>query len=54
MYDNHSYFPIIDNKLHNKLKIDYTGKYSISLPKDAEHISKIIKLHIKNNKTIII
>lgn len=54
MRDDHTYFPIIKNELlRSGLKIDYIGKYSISLPKDSNIISKIIKIHMKRNNIII-
>ena len=49
------YFPIQNNITFKKLKIDEISRYSITLPKKADDISKIIQTYCYNfNKPIII
>jgi len=49
------YFPWKIDIDFNKLKIDETGKYSITLPKKADHITLIILSYCNNmNKPIVI
>jgi len=43
------YFPWKPNINYNNLKIDDTGKYSITLPKKADNISRIILTYCNNN-----
>jgi 16S rRNA G966 N2-methylase RsmD len=47
------YFPYISKHLYSKLKIDDIGLYSISTPKNADTISKIIKSYFLNKNIVI-
>ena len=47
------YFPNINNVDFNKLQIDEIGKFSITLPKKADVITKIIKNYCNSNELII-
>ena len=49
----YKYFPYISKLKYNKLKIDDVGLYSISTPKNAEIISKIIKKYFFQQNIII-
>jgi predicted RNA methylase len=52
---NEQYFPFGHNVNFNNLKIDDIGRYSITLPKKADIISKIIKSYCSNlNRDITI
>ena len=42
------YFPWKSNLNYNNLKIDETGKFSITLPKKADNISRIILTYCNN------
>ena len=47
------YFPPISKNLYSELKIDDVGKYSISTPKNADMVSKIIKQYFFDANIII-
>jgi len=49
----YKYFPYISKHLYSKLKIDDIGLFSISTPKNADTISKIIKKYIKKDNIFI-
>lgn len=49
----YKYFPQISKNLYSRLKIDDVGLYSISTPKNADIISRIIKKYIFNPNIII-
>lgn len=49
----YKYFPYIDKYKYDNLKIDEIGLYSISTPKNADYISKLIRKHIKKENIII-
>jgi 16S rRNA G966 N2-methylase RsmD len=49
----YKYFPYISKLQHNKLKIDDVGLYSISTPKNADIVSKIIKKNFFSQNIII-
>jgi hypothetical protein len=53
---NVQYFPHKYNMDYNNLKIDDTGKYSITLPKKADHITRIIQTYCNKatSKKIVI
>ena len=54
MDTTYKYFPYINKTLHNKLRIDEVGLYSISTPKNASIISQLIKKNINYQDNIII
>ena len=49
----YKYFPFISKPLYNKLQIDDVGLYSISTPKNADIISKIIKKNFLSQNIIV-
>jgi len=49
----YKYFPYISKEFHNKLKIDDVGLYSISTPKNADIVSKIIKKNFFSQNIIV-
>lgn len=55
---NSRYFPYLFNKTYDLLKIDNTGKFSISCPRDAEFITNVIikaitKLNLVSHQIVI-
>ena len=49
----YKYFPFINKCKYEDLKIDDIGLYSISTPKNADIISRLIKKHINKENIII-